>query len=255
MQRRISTTALRDAQALLITHSADVVPVATASDLKRIVRLAPGPNGATTIRRVPAATASDLAGWIQNLAAADTRALLFARAVILCEGASETGALGQWWNAATGSGPEAANVPLLDVGGQNNFGGYINYLNAFGIPWAVIADGPALRGTSGLAKRLAKRQLQPPNLPTEAHDFAAWSAYWKTAGVFTLTDRFGDDGSKSGELEAYLHRLDPQVLDQAQRDTNSKPRVGALFAARYPHGTPAEVADLYRDVAAHLRLG
>ncbi|WP_127354343.1 AAA family ATPase [Actinacidiphila soli] len=254
MQRRIATTALRDVQALLITHSADLVPVATTADLKRIVRLAPGPDGATTVRRASATTASDLAGWIQNLAVADTRALLFARAVILCEGASETGALGQWWNTATQLGPEAANVPLLDVGGQNNFGGYINYLTAFGIPWAVIADGPALRGTSALAKQLAKQRLRPPNPPDDTNDFTAWTNYWKTAGVFTLADQFGDDRSKSGELEAYLRRLDPQVLDQAKRDTTSKPRVGALFAIRYHHGTPPEVAALYKDVAAHLSL-
>ncbi|MFF9164096.1 TOPRIM nucleotidyl transferase/hydrolase domain-containing protein [Streptomyces longwoodensis] len=254
MQRRIATTALRDVQALLITHSADLVPVATAADLERIVRLAPGRDGATTVRRALATTASNLAGWIQNLAAADTRALLFARAVILCEGASETGALGHWWNTTTRRGPEAANVPLLDVGGQNNFGGYISYLTAFGIPWAVIADGPALRGTSALARQLAKQGLRPPSPPDDADDFTAWTNYWKAAGVFTLADQFGDDGSKSGELEAYLGRLDPQILDQAQRDTTSKPRVGALFAARYPHGTPPEVGALYRDVAAHLRL-
>ncbi|MFC9500043.1 TOPRIM nucleotidyl transferase/hydrolase domain-containing protein [Streptomyces sp. NPDC056982] len=254
MQRRIATTALRDIQALLITHSADLVPVATPADIERIVRLAPGQDGATAVRRVLARTASELAGWIQNLAAADTRALLFARAVILCEGASETGALGHWWNTATQRGPEAANVPLLDVGGQNNFGGYIKYLTAFGIPWAVIADGPALRGTSGLARQLAKQGLRPPNPPDDADDFTAWTNYWKTAGVFTLADQFGDDRSKSGELEAYLRRLDPQILGQAQRDTTSKPRVGALFAARYPHGTPPEIAALYKDVAAHLSL-
>ncbi|MDX2547742.1 AAA family ATPase [Streptomyces sp. WI04-05B] len=254
MQRRIATTALRDVQALLITHSADLVPVATPTDLERIVRLAPGPDGATTVRRPSATTASQLAGWIQNLAAADTRALLFARAVILCEGATETGALGQWWNTGTQPGPETANVPLLDVGGQCNFGGYINYLTAFGIPWAVIADGPALRGNSALAKQLAKQQLRPPNPPDDADDFTAWTDYWKTAGVFTLADQFGDGGSKSGELEAYLRRLDPQILDQAQRDTTSKPRVGALFAIRYPKGTPPHVAALYKEVAARLSL-
>ncbi|MFE2426991.1 TOPRIM nucleotidyl transferase/hydrolase domain-containing protein [Streptomyces sp. NPDC059373] len=254
MQRRIATAALRDVQALLITHSADLVSVATPADLKRIVRLAPGTDGATTVRRTSASTASHLAGWIQNLAAADTRALLFARAVILCEGASETGALGQWWNTATQLGPEAANVPLLDVGGQNNFGGYINYLTAFGIPWAVIADGPALRDNSALAKQLAKQRLRPPNPPDDANDFTAWTNYWKSAGVFTLADQFGDDGSKAGELEAYLRRLDPQIFDQAQRDTTSKPRVGALFATRYPHGTPPEVAALYKNVATHLSL-
>ncbi|QUW78508.1 AAA family ATPase [Streptomyces mirabilis] len=254
MQRRITITALRDVQALLITHSADLVPVTTTADLKRIVRLAPGPGGATTVRRTSATTASHLAGWIQNLAAADTRALLFARAVILCEGASETGALGHWWNTATERGPESANVPLLDVGGQNNFGGYINYLTAFGIPWAVIADGPALRGTSALAKQLAKQRLRPSNPPGDTDDFTAWTDYWRTAGVFSLADQFGDDGSKSGELEAYLRRLDPQILDQAQKDTTSKPRVGALFATRYPHGTPPAVAALYKDVAAYLRL-
>ncbi|MDX3077893.1 AAA family ATPase [Streptomyces sp. MI02-7b] len=257
MQRRIATTALRDVQALLITHSADLVPVATEADLKRIVRLAPGPDGATTVRRAQAKAASALAGWIQNLAAADTRALLFARAVILCEGATETGALGQWWNnTGTQLGPEAANVPLLDVGGHNNFGGYIKYLSAFDVPWVVIADGPVLRVTSGLSKQLNNLGLRPPNPPDDENDFTAWTDYWKTAGVFTLADQFGDDRrSKSGELEAYLRRLDAQVLDEAQKATTSKPRVGALFATHYPHGTPAEVAALYKDIATYLRLG
>ncbi|MDX3804719.1 hypothetical protein, partial [Streptomyces sp. AK04-3B] len=93
-----------------------------------------------------------------------------------------------------------------------------------------------------------------PNPPDDVDDFSAWTNYWETAGVFTLANGFGDDGSKSGELEAYLRRLDPHILDQAQKDTTSKPRVGALFAARYPHGTPQKVADLYKDVAAHLCL-
>ncbi|MFF2011545.1 AAA family ATPase [Streptomyces sp. NPDC058195] len=256
MQRRIARSALREVQAVLITHSADLVPAATPQDLTRIVRLAPGADGATTVRRTSATTASTLAGWIQNLAASDTRALLFARAVILCEGATEVGALGHWWNnSATRPGPEAANVPLLDVGGDNNFGGYINYLRAFGIPWAVIADGPALRGDSGLARQLAKQRLRPAGPPDDADDFPAWSAYWKPAGVFTLADRFGDDRSKSGELEAYLRRLDPQLFDQARKETTSKPRAGALFAARYPHAAPPEVAALYEDVAAYLALG
>jgi hypothetical protein len=253
MQRRIATTALRDVQALLITHSADLVPVATADDLRRIVRLAPGPDGATTVRRVPAAIASSLTSWIQNLAAADTRALLFARAVILCEGSTEIGALGHWWNKYTQPGPEAANVPLVDVGGDQSFGGYINYLTAFGIPWAVIADGPALRGNSKLAEQLAAQQLLPPNPPADADDFTAWTNYWKAAGVFTLADQFGDPPSKAGELEAYLRRLDPKILDQARREYRSKPRVGALFAARYPHGMPPEVDTLYKDVAARTQ--
>ncbi|MFI1585778.1 TOPRIM nucleotidyl transferase/hydrolase domain-containing protein [Embleya sp. NPDC020630] len=253
MQRRIATTALRAGQALLITHSADLVPVATTDDLERIVRLAPGPDGATTVRRVaPAASVSDRARWIRNLAAADTRALLFARAVILCEGATETGALGHWWNTADRPGPEAANVPLLDVGGDNAFGSYIDYLTAFGIPWVVIADGPALRCTSGLAKQLARQGLQPPDQPDDADDFTAWNDYWKSAGVFTLADGFGHDGGKSGELEAYLQRLDPQTFEQVCNETKSKPHRGALFAARHPE--PPEVAALYKDVAAHLGL-
>jgi hypothetical protein len=53
-----------------------------------------------------------------------------------------------------------------------------------GIPGTVVADGPALR---------------------------------------RLADSFGDDGSKPGELEAYLQRVDPALLTQVTNKAG-KPR-------------------------------
>jgi len=82
---------------------------------------------------------------------AHVRGLLFAAAVILCEGATEVGALPRWWQAARSFGlrdPEMANIAVVDVGGHRGFGAYVRYLDAFGIPWAIVADGPALRGAA-----------------------------------------------------------------------------------------------------------
>lgn len=158
------------------------------------------------------------------------------------------------WNATAQLGPEAANVPLLDVGGQNNFGGYINYLTAFGIPWVIIADGPALRGTSALAKQFAKQRLRPPTRRTT----------WTTSvpGVTTGRRQACSPSPTSWRRPQQVRRIGgvpgtpgspgPRAGPEGH---HSKPRVGALFAARYPLGPPPEVAALYEKVTAHLSLG
>src|SRR6266436_1258096 len=59
------------------------------------------------------------------------RGLLFARAVILCEGPTEVGALPRWWRKADSIGlpdPQAANIPVISVDGDSGFGAYIRYL-------------------------------------------------------------------------------------------------------------------------------
>jgi ABC-type transport system involved in cytochrome c biogenesis ATPase subunit len=254
MQRRLAHH-LADVHGIVITHSPDLVPCSRIEDLDRVVRLIPHPDG-TRVASLPAHNRDRLGEWLKNLMLSDVRALLFASAVILCEGATDLGALEWWWQGGTVGhdlvDPQGANIAMIDVGGDNNFGGYVNYLEAFRIPWAAVADGPAFRPTSGLSRQLDKLGLAPAeNRPDSSGAFAAWKEYWNQAGVFTVADTFGGDPQKSGEFEAFLDRVDPTLLARMrEQHSKSKPRVGAAFAAAHP--APQEVLDLYRRIRQHI---
>jgi hypothetical protein len=183
----------------------------------------------------------------------DVRALLFASAVILFEGSTELGALPRWWASASSAGlpdPNAANIAFVDVGGDSSFGSYVEYLNAFDVPWAIVTDGPALRPLSTLARQLTKLELASVDKPHRSDDqaFEEWRRYWAKVGVFTVATVFGDDSSKQGEFEAFLKQLDADLLAQAQElYPRSKPRVGAYFATKHSQ-PPIEIFDLYRNI-------
>jgi hypothetical protein len=257
MQRRLIAMLRNTGQCLIITHSPDLVPVDQPDDLANIVRLAPTAAGARPMRANPISRKS-WARWFKLLEPTHVRALLFASRVILCEGPTEVGALGKWWRNTSNlqlPTPEAANIPLVSVNGDNGFGGYIEYLDAFGIPWAAIADGPALRPGSVLAKQLRDHGHEPSVRRPDSSDFAEWRAYWAATGVFALADQFGDDGNKQGEFEAFLQRVDAGLLASVQAEIGhrSKPQLGALLAAGHP-AMPAEVAELYRAIMRRLAL-
>ncbi|GIH66983.1 TOPRIM nucleotidyl transferase/hydrolase domain-containing protein [Microbispora siamensis] len=245
MQRRLISQLRKAGRCMVVTHSPDMVPVERKEDLAGIVRLSPGAQG-PVVCRVGDVPETEWARFVQLLEPSHVRALLFASCVILCEGSTEVGALSQWWRDTASLNlpdPEAANIPIISVDGDKRFGPYIDYLDAFGIPWAIIADGPALRDSSQLAKHLAHRY---PNFSTPLNNagFEECRDYWRCFGVFTLAEQFGDDGHKQGEFEAYLERVDSHALAMARSESGrSKPRCGASFAANVSR--PQEVADLY----------
>ncbi|MGH3713266.1 MAG: hypothetical protein ACRDT4_07360 [Micromonosporaceae bacterium] len=115
-------------------------------------------------------------------------------------------------------------------------------------PWAAVTDGPALRRTSQLAWQLAELGKLPPDAAPTDENFESWREYWKQAGIFTLADRFGDDGSKSGEFEAFIGKLDAGLRSSIKSElgTRSQPQIGAAFASRYQI-TP-EVEELYQSI-------
>jgi energy-coupling factor transporter ATP-binding protein EcfA2 len=259
VQRRLMSRTRGPGQYIVITHSADLVPVDEPEDLQRIVRIAPGRSGSRVFQPQFGGLGTDeVFRQLRLLEPVHVRGLLFARAAILCEGPTEVGALPRWWREAHIIGlpdPQAANIPVISVDGDSGFGAYIRYLDAFGVPWALVADGPALRPHSKLASQLQKADHWPDKHPDEQGDFAVWREFWQTLGVFTLADQFGDDGSKAGEFEAYLQRVDQTLLTavEAEIGKKNKPRVGACFAVQHP-APPAEVLDLYRLIATWLGI-
>jgi energy-coupling factor transporter ATP-binding protein EcfA2 len=259
IQRRLVSQVRGPGQYLVITHSADLVPFDEPDDLKRIVRLAPGASG-TQIRHPDYDDPGSREQFrqLQLIQPAEIRALLFAQAAVLCEGQTEPGALPRWWNNARTAGlPDlgAANVSFIAVDGHNGYRAYIKFLDAYGIPWAIISDGPALRKGRKLSQDMEKlRHLPGAPEPGDDHDFAQWRSYWERAGVFTLARQFGDDGSKRGEFEELLRQVNPELLGKAMTETGgSKPRAGAYFAAVHPE-LPDPVRDLFQKIAEHLHL-
>jgi hypothetical protein len=258
VQRRLIGSIRGPGQYVLITHSADLVPVEEPHDLDRIVRVALSRSGSEVHRWHTGDIGRDeLFRQLTLMEPAHVRGLLFAAAVILCEGPTEVGALPRWWRESSRINlpdPQSANIPVISVDGDGGFGAYIRYLDAFDIPWAIVADGPTLRPTSKLAKQLRKLGRYPGEQPDEQEGFARWRKFWEDQSVFTLANQFGDDGSKLGEFEAYLERVDQALLGQVQSDVGKhKPRVGACFAASHPE-PPAEVLDLYGKIASRLRI-
>jgi energy-coupling factor transporter ATP-binding protein EcfA2 len=259
VQRRLIRKFRGPGQYMVITHSADLVPFDEPGDLGRIVRVAAGPEGSQVRQPDFSGLAeSRLLRQLRLLEPADVRALLFAAGVILCEGPTEVGALPRWWAKVDSlrlPDPAAANVPILSVDGQAGFGAYLRYLEAFGVPWAVVADGPALRPGSKLAEDLRELGCWPDAQSADEKDeFIGWRDFWEGAGVFTLAERFGDDGSKGGEFEAFLERVDPGLFEEAaSAERRSKPRRGAYFALHHPE-PPQEVLHLYQKIARQLGL-
>jgi hypothetical protein len=120
---------------------------------------------------------------------------LFAAAVILCEGPTEVGALPRWWRGTSGlklRDPEAANIPIVSVGGDKWFRAYVRYLDDFGAPWAIVADGPALRRNSAPAKRLGNLKHRPRRQPNG--DEFARAAVGRSADSVLLLEAGAADG-------------------------------------------------------------
>jgi energy-coupling factor transporter ATP-binding protein EcfA2 len=259
VQRRLVRQVRGPGQYLVITHSADLIPFDEPDDLRRIVRLAPSMSG-SQLRQPNYDTADSRNQFrqLQLIQPAEIRSLLFAQAAVLCEGQTEVGALSRWWNTARNTDlPDlgATNVTFVGVDGHSGYGPSIRFLDAYGIPWVIISDGPALRKGQRLRRDMKDLGHWPDDPePSDHQDFAQWRSFWERAGVFTLATQFGDDGSKGGEFEALLRKVDFGLLGKAMTETGkSKPRAGAYFAAAHPE-LPDPVRDLFQRIVDYLHL-
>src|SRR5260370_33076042 len=104
-----------------------------------------------------------------------------------------------------------------------------------------------------MPKQLAGPGPFPAPVPADLGEFAGWRKSWESAGVFTVALEFGADGSKGGEFEAFLRRVDEDLLLRVQKEVgrDRKPLVASPFAAEHPE-PPEEVLDLYRQGARRL---
>lgn len=154
LQRRLLTEMRRaPGQFILTTHSPFLVSTGEHGDLTSIVRFDMA-HAVTRPRRLVTGGERDTARIRKALGeSADARALLFARGVVLVEGGTELGALPEWFRksvtAARLGTPDALNVVIFSVDGDSTFGTFTGFLQAFGVPWAIVCDGSVYRFGTG----------------------------------------------------------------------------------------------------------
>ncbi|MDA8291072.1 MAG: AAA family ATPase [Actinomycetota bacterium] len=258
-QRSLLRYLREQGQIVVVTHSPFLVPAVTSADFSRVRRLSRTENGAEAVgvaqEAVPEAWRER---WRQIFAGStDAKDVLFARGVLLVEGPTEVGALRYWFNdravvadpgqESDASSAEARNLAIVSVDGDGNFGAWVSYLEQMRIPWAILADGPALSPahkrslamTLGEDPESGQRTVELLGEQPLVEDFEAWKAYWAGNGVLTVATTFGlkangepySGGSEqSGEIEQFFERLDPELWSQVLATVRSKVRRGYRFA-------------------------
>ncbi|MCU1482166.1 MAG: ATP-dependent endonuclease of the family-like protein [Subtercola sp.] len=223
-------------QTVLITHSSPMVP----TDLTEIVRLSPTESGTSVTRLGDQEILQKNADLIRNT---PVREALFASGVLLTEGETEAAALRVWLAQAKPT-LEDAGVLLLDVGGDSALVSYMRVLDALGVPWAALADGPAFQ---------TRLQNYDPKAPR--HNFSAAKEYWASRGVHTVAQLFGTgEDREKGEFEAFLGKVDADSWQRAKAAGHgSKPRTGEHFAQHV--AVPMEIVDIWEKVLARFRVG
>ncbi|MFE0527134.1 AAA family ATPase [Micromonospora parva] len=242
-------------QVLCVTHNPDLVSAQTVDELRSIVRISKA--GGRVVNSIAVNTPVGVAAVTRLLASAEVRSLLFAAGVVLFEGPTDLAAIGRWLDGGVVDDegplptPDERNVAFLSVDGQKGFGAFASLADRLGVPWVIVADGPAMRPGSDMAKQLAKLGR---GVPQSGEKLADVRAGWADEGVYSLADDFGDDGSKAGEIEVFLARVDAQTLTRVRRDVGAPKgtRVGAAFADAVP--APPEVAALWADLLRVLGL-
>jgi energy-coupling factor transporter ATP-binding protein EcfA2 len=275
LRSRIPQTA---GQFLVITHSADLAPMASVDDLACLVRVENETGATTTHRFPPALLSSDEASRITREFAlsTDAVAMLFARGAVLLEGETELGALPDWFAAsakalAIGS-PGDLDLCFCSVGGDDNFRHYVAVLHALRIPWVLVCDGAAF----DLQKRQKRHQhvfeqvLSAGTDIPELRDFlnqfntdkakrimsqALFDHERKLGsdhGIFTLARGWTTADKTSGtqndeSFEAFIEAQAPGMLAQARAAVgDSKVRQGRWVGRNVP--CPPAVRDLYQNL-------
>jgi hypothetical protein len=237
-------------QALITSHSPYLVPDRNQDGLSQIFRFV-NHSGITSLHPIPERLSmlnerDKTSKLAQTLLSVDARASLFSAGVILVEGDTEAVVLGKWFDdrklLKSQEALSSMNLHILVVGSDTGFGTYAQYCSYFGIPFAVIADGPALhpKRFNNLLSQLNFCRRAPAKDDSE-DDFAETERLWADQGVYTFAAEFGTDGSKGGEIEVFLQSVDPDVWRRTSVEfRKSKVRQAQAFAeiAQPKDGSP-----------------
>lgn len=139
LQRQLGAYLLETtAQFIVITHSAELLPLAEAADVQ-LVRLDRDDKNAT---RAWAVDESCRRKMTQKLKAKGNERLPFAWRAILCEGQDDVEAI-MTLSGRIGIDPRYRNIAVTDCGGRENLADYARFCMQLGITYLAVMDGDA----------------------------------------------------------------------------------------------------------------
>lgn len=266
---------------LVVTHSADLVPMDSASQLAQLVRIE-NEGGATQAHRFPNdLEAGEIARIVKEFSlSADAVSLLFARGVVLLEGDTERGTLPRWFESCPAAGsnmtPDDLDLAFYSVGGDKNFRTLVSVLEALAIPWVLVCDGAifSVRQRQHIFEQVLGARVDIDQLRSyldkldsdvskrvmDASVFNEVKTLGRLHGVFTLSEGWTtrEKGTKPGtppddeSFEAFVERVAPGKLSEAEDAVgDSKVRMGLWIAENVT--CPSEVSDLYKQIIAVLQ--
>lgn len=236
-------------QVIAVTHSPHLIPT-RPNDFLHVIRLQKESDGTLAYRLVDPAKKRIRSDKLEQelSSSSEVAGLLFANAIILIEGDTETAALSEWFpTSKAGKNRIFAdlNIALFAVGGKMAFPFYIRFLTAFGVSWVVICDGDALtvnNGIWGVLKELGRIKADPPaNAP-----FSDLKAQADRVGVFTANADFTESFEKIPEVKHYMD--DPKN----GLPTKSKARDGRLIGQNVP--CPLEIERILHNALEYLAM-
>ena len=259
----VSLATRQDDQVILTTHSSSVTDAIPIEDIRLLRNTG---SGTVAHELLPEFfEEEELARLRRELRTVGTE-FLFARSVLLCEGASERGALPEFAHKMQVD-LDSLGVSIVQVGG----GGFAPYLKllgprGFNIPHAVACDND--RVVKSLMRDLQALDLLPQGIDPKAcvtsetiealrkSGYFAWSvgdfeSYLVEEGGYEYFEGAADLLYGVGDLAAFrLHKLQEGIDDEAEivrqytrRRYVRKPELAAECASRFAT-VPVEVARL-----------
>lgn len=126
-----------EGQKVISTHSPSIIAQCGLTDVIYFSKR----DGKTTTIRYKSDDAQRNDGSIFR-EVINTRAdLLFASAVILCEGITEELALPIYFTKYFGCAPYSLGVSIINVGGKDKYKPFLSLIADFDIPWFILSDG------------------------------------------------------------------------------------------------------------------
>ncbi len=280
--QRVVRVAIQEAPGtcLIVTHSANLVPVETTDDLSRIIRIE-NESGSSQAHRLPTLSEDDAKRITREFAlSTDAVSLLFARGVVLLEGETEQGALPEWFDRFEESElptPGELDLAFYSVGGDSNFRILLTVLHSLAIPWVLVCDGAAFDvtkrvkrfphvfeqvstacgGIPDLRQFLDSLDPDPSQRVMDEDAFNQQKELGRSHGVFTLARGWTTANKETGTVndesfEVFVESVAPGKLGEAKDAVGeSKVRKGLWLGEHVP--CPSEVHELYKGVVEALR--
>jgi putative ATP-dependent endonuclease of OLD family len=140
-------------QKIVSTHSPSIVAHSILADAIYFSKR----DGKTSAVRYKACNNKDNVDLMIFREVINTRAdILFASAVILCEGITEELALPVYFQSYFGCAPFALGVNIINTGGKDKYQPFLSLIRDFDIPWFIFSDGEpdAIKAVSSAVKAI-----------------------------------------------------------------------------------------------------